>query len=123
MKLKLIPSYFGSYMLEFVFVIFILVVLSADVKTNQGPSNDVQTKSLSIIPLNIRSMRNKFEYKDNYLDCDIVCFTEFHLSDKVNDEMLILEVFGTFYRKDKTNHASGFLIFISNNVISSRLEV
>ena len=130
MKLKLISCYFGSYMqscilnIEFAFVIFLLVVLSDDVETNPGPSNDVQTSSLSILHLNIRSIRNKYEFiKDNYLDCDILCFTESHLSDNVNDELLILEGFSTFYRKDKTNHASGLLIYVSNNVISRRLEV
>ena len=130
MKLKLVSSYLGSYMqssilnLEFTFVIFLLVVLSGDVEINPGPSTDIQTSSLSIVHLNIRSIRNKIEFiKDSYLDYDILCFTESHLSDNVNDEMIILEGFSTFYRKDKTNHASGLLIYISNNVISRRLEI
>jgi hypothetical protein len=130
MKLKFLSSNLKSYMqssilnLEFTFVIFLLVVLSGNVEINPGPSTDVQTSSLSILHVNIRSIRNKIEYiKDNYLDYDILCFTETHLSATINNELLKLDGFSTMYRKDRTNHSSGLLIYTSNNIISSRLNV
>ncbi len=57
-----------------------LNLLSGDIETNPGPSINSDS-CLSIIHQNIRSVRNKLEYiQDNYLDFDILCLTETHLS-------------------------------------------
>ena len=102
---------------------FLLVLMSGDVEINPGPSTTADTQSISVLHLNIRSLRNKIEFiKDHFIEYDILCFTETHLSDTVTDDLLFIEGFSIFYRKDRTNHASGIMIYISNNVISRRLE-
>ncbi len=57
-----------------------LLLLAGDIELNPGPTND-SGGCLSIMHQNIRSIRNKMDYiKDNFLDFDILCFTETHLS-------------------------------------------
>ena len=128
-KIKLELCHVNSYMqssilnLEFALVIFLLVLMSGDVEINPGPSTTDGTRSISVLHLNIRSLRNKIEFiKDHFIEYDILCFTETHLSDTVTDDLLFIEGFSIFYRKDRTNHASGIMIYISDNVISRRLE-
>ena len=53
-----------------------LLLQAGDIETNSGPENRYD---LSIVHLNIRSIRNKIEYiTDNLLDFNILCFTETH---------------------------------------------
>lgn len=56
------------------YVILLLILLSGDVSENPGPGLDHsnQTDNLSILHLNIRSIRNKLEYiKDTFSDFNI----------------------------------------------------
>jgi len=104
------------------FLIHILLLLCGDVETNPGPVH-ASVDVLSILHLNIRSLRNKIEFiYDNFLDFDILCFTETHLDDRVSDESLqISEKFGSLYRKDRTNHGGGVAVYISSSVSHRRL--
>ena len=84
--------------MEFSLVVFFLVLLSGDVSANPGPENSLtssQTSNrLSILHLNIRSIRNKLEYiNENLIDFNVLCFTETHLDVNVNNEDIFIDGF------------------------------
>ena len=80
---------------------------------NQGHNNI--HNSLSILYTNIRSIRNKFDYFiENFLDFDILCFSEPHLDANITTESLIMSSkYDIPYRKDRTNHGGGLLMYLS----------
>ena len=82
-----------------------LMLLAYDIEQNPGPNNPRQAE-LSILHLNIRSIRNKIDYiKDNLLDFHILCFNETHLDQQImNDSLFLSDSFDEPYRKDGTNH-------------------
>jgi len=54
-----------------------LLLLSGDIELNPGPDY----KALSVLHLNVRSIRNKLDYvASNLCNFDILCFTETHLT-------------------------------------------
>ena len=101
---------------------------SGDIESNPGPSdpnNCSSSNALSILHLNIRSIRNKLEYIfDNFSDFDILCFTETHLDNQVTDNLLLSECSDfRIYRKDITSHSGGVSIFVRNTVhVKRRLD-
>lgn len=101
-------------------VVCLLVILAGDVETNPGPATAEQ--SVSLLHFNIRSIRHKLDYvKTNFLDFDILCFTETHLDSNIlTDELLLSENYNCPYRKDRTNHGSGILIYVLNTLIHKR---
>ena len=56
---------------------------------------------MTIFHLNIRSIRNKLDSILYLLDHDIVCFTETHLDDSINDDVLALPGYDVIIRKDR----------------------
>ena len=69
-----------------IFIILMVLLQADDIETNPGPET---IHDLSLLHLNIRSIRNKVEYiVDNFLDFQILCFTESHLNDNVCTDML-----------------------------------
>ena len=63
---------------HFALIISILLLLASDIEQNPGTPNFLS--DLSVLHLNIRSIRNKMEYIiDNFLDFEILCFSETHL--------------------------------------------
>ena len=112
--------------LEFSLVVFFLVLLSGYVSENPGPENSETSSqtsnSLSILHLNIRSIRNKLEYiNENLIDFNVLCFTETHLDVNINDEVIFIEGFNLVsYSKDVTAHSSELLVYVSNGLITSR---
>ena len=71
---------------HFCFIIVMLVLLAYDIDQNQGPNNLRHTE-LSILHLNIRSIRKKIDYiKDNLLDFHILCFSETHLDQQIMND-------------------------------------
>ena len=94
-----------------------LVLLSGDIELNPGP--DLNDGSVSILHCNTRSIRNKLDYiGDNFLDFEILCFTETHLDFTVpTDTILLSDSYDTPYRKDRTNHGGGILTYVSNQII------
>ena len=93
--------------------------MSGDIESNPGPTQHC----ISIIHSNIRSIRNKLEFiKNNLLDFDILCFTETHLDASIDSNSLSLSnAYDAPYRKDRTNHGGGLLIYLSTNIISQRM--
>ena len=69
----------------------------------------------------MRSIRNKLEYIiDNVCDFDCLCFTETHLDNSVdNANICLTSDFSILYRKDRTNHGVGILVYV-NNLIHKR---
>ena len=66
---------------NFIHVIALLLLLSGDVELNPGPDFDTNDDlgALSLIHLNIRSIRHKLDYIFKTLsDYGILCFTESH---------------------------------------------
>jgi exonuclease III len=110
--------------LEFSTTMFLLVVMSGDVEINPGPyESNVGPNCISILHLNIRSIRNKIDFiVDNLLDYDILCFTETHLTDNVRSESLTIDNYSNMYRKDVSAHSGGLLIYVPDNIISSRKD-
>ncbi|MCU7958324.1 MAG: endonuclease/exonuclease/phosphatase family protein, partial [gamma proteobacterium symbiont of Bathyaustriella thionipta] len=92
---------------------------SGDIETNPGPDN---IHELSILHLNIRSIRNKLDFiRDSFSDFDILCFSETHLDANVSTDTLFLSNFySTPYRKDRTNHGGGVLAYINSNLLHVR---
>ena len=111
--------------LEFSSVIVLLVLMSGDVAENPGPCENPTgiQNCLSIAHLNIRSIRTKLDYiKDFFLDFDILCFTETHLTNDITTESLLLDGFSDPFRLDKTAFSSGLLTYVSNKLVCKRLE-
>ncbi len=107
--------------LDYILFILKLISLSGDIESNPGPGFE-NIPCLSVIHQNIRSIRNKMDYiKDNYLDFDVLCFTETHLSDTFIDDQLSLDGFNQIYRKDVNSHSGGLLVYVSLNIISRRI--
>ena len=72
---------------------------------------------------NIRRVRNKLNFiRDEFLDFNILCFTETHLNNVVKDDFLCLsDSFDTPYRKDRTSHGDGILVYLNKDLVHSRV--
>lgn len=109
--------------IEFSVIALLLVIMSGDVQENPGPdlNTSAEHESLSVIHLNIRSIRNKLNYiKDSLLDFNILCFTETHLNHAILNEDLFLEGFQPIkFRKDVSAHSAGLLTYVSEGLIAA----
>ncbi len=77
----------------------------------------------SVLHQNIRSIRNKMEYiRDNFLDFNMLCFTETHLSADISNDHLHLDGFDQMFRKDLTAYSGGFLVYVGSNLRPKRNE-
>ncbi|MEW8546519.1 MAG: reverse transcriptase family protein, partial [Candidatus Thiodiazotropha sp.] len=107
-------------------VLLLLILLSGDVSENPGPDLDQsnQSDNLSILHLNIRSIRNKLEFvKDSLSDFDILCFSETHLTDNISNNDIHIEGFQPIsFRKDVSAHSSGLLIYVTESLLAVRLS-
>ena len=91
-----------------------------DIETIPGPST-LNHGPLSILHSNIRSIRNKLDFvKDFFFDFNIICFTETHLDPNVLTDSIMFEHFDSPYRKDRTNHGGGVLVYMSNDLLHKR---
>jgi hypothetical protein len=73
-------------------------------------TNNNVDKYISICNINIRSVRNKLHFLQNFADeYDILCVTESHLDVKINNDDLSLDFFSkTFIRKDRNSSGVDF---------------
>ena len=64
--------------IQFILILGILILLCNDIAENPGPETDhAVNNNLTILHLNVRSIRNKLDDICNYLeDCDTACFSE-----------------------------------------------
>ena len=103
-------------------IILTLLYLVFDIEQNQGPSSI--PADLSILHLNIRSIRNKTDFiKDNCLVFNILCFSETYLNPQIsNDNLLLPGAYDEPYRKDSTNHGGGLLFYLNTELVYSRRQ-
>ena len=92
----------------------ILLLLANDISENPGPA--LENRNLSILHLNVRSIRYRIDDICDYLeDCDIACFSETHLDCSICTSEIMIENYNEPYRKDRNNRGGGSL-FMSNQV-------
>ena len=103
--------------LDFKLLLLFLILEAGDVEKNPGPNTTEH--SLSIIHSNIRSIRNKFDFITEYfLDFDILCFAETHLDVNIlSDSLILTDKFDAPYRKDRSNHGGGLLVYLSHELV------
>ena len=104
----------------------LLILLPGDIETNPGPfiAQQNQSDCMSVLHLNIRSIRYKLDFiKDNFLDFDVLCFSETHLTNDISNELLELDGFLPPFRKDSTAHSGGLLIYISDKFVVKRRTI
>ena len=106
---------------QFFLLVLLLILQAGDVERNPGPLSSGKSLLLSILHCNIRSVRNTLNFiRDEFLDFNILCFTETHLNNVVKDDFLCLsDSFDTPYRKDRTSHGGGILVYL--DLVHSRV--
>ena len=110
--------YDSIYNIETASVVWLLLLMSGDIESNPGPVN-LREHSVSVLHCNIRSIRNKLI--DNFCDFECLCFTETHLDNNIaNADICLKKDFSIPYRKDRTNHGGGILVYINNNLLHKR---
>ena len=72
--------------------------------------------------IHCKKVRNKLEYVlDNFCDFDVICFTETHLDTTILNENLFLgNQYDPPYRKDRTSHGGGIIVYPSVGLIHKR---
>ena len=87
---------------------------------NPGPYNI--NNSLSILHSNIRSIHNKFDYiTENFLDFDILCFSDANITTESSKSRIMSSKYDIPYRKDRTNHGGGLLMYFSSELAYTRI--
>ena len=120
--------------INIVFLLFVLqfILIIGDVETHPGTynsnppvniTNNNVDKHISISNINIRSVRNKLHFLQNFADeYDILCVTESHLDVNINNDDLSLDFFSnTFIRKDCNNSGVGLLIYFKDDISVERV--
>ena len=117
-----------------IFLLFVLqtILIIGNVEMNPGPQSPNQLNSssyrtescISMCNMNIRSIRNKLDFCENFTDeFDIVTVTETHLSPSINNNELVLESFSpNIFRKDRNNSGGGILIYTKDDIAVFRKE-
>ena len=71
------------------FIMLTLILIALDIEQNPGPPNI--SADLLILHKNLRSIRNKIDFiEDNFLDFNIMCFSETHLDPSISSHNLFL---------------------------------
>ena len=87
-------------------------------------TNNNVDKYISICNINIRSIRNKLHFLQNFADeYDILWITESHLDVNINNDDLLLDFFSkTFIRKDRNNSGGGLLAPVSQKLVNRTIS-
>lgn len=125
-SLFLLQSVNPNIDIVFLFFVLHLILIIGNIETNPGPcemkeSNTpltVNEKTISICTLNIRSIRNKLKFLDNFSDeFDILALTETHLDPNICDKDIELNSFSNkIIRKDRNNFGGGLLIYVKDDI-------
>ena len=95
----------------------LILLLANDISENPGP----YSSDFTIFHLNTRSIRYKIENLVDYVDSsDILCFTETHLDNTVLTEDLMIDNYETPFRRDRTNHGGGVMIYYKTGLAVKR---
>ena len=118
--------------INIVFLLFVLyfILIIGNVELNPGPNQNDESNTplinmdnyLTICNINIRSIRNKIEFLQNFTEeFDIVTVTETHLCPNILDRDLELESFSqNIIRKDRNNSGGGVLIYTKDDLVVNR---
>ena len=111
------------YFILYFYVIWLLILLAGDVQLNPGPISQENAFLLSILHCKVRSIRNKLDFiRNECLDFNIICFTETHLNYIITNDFLDLsDSFDEPYRKDRTSHGGGILVYLNKDIVHSRI--
>ena len=105
-----------------VLFLLLLLLLAGDVETIPGPLNHDANHTLEVFHLNVRSVRHKLSYLSDVLsDYHVVCFTETHLDDNVNNVDLIWNNYHVPVRKDRNCFGGGIMIYVSKHLAFKRI--
>ena len=104
------------------FLLFVLnfILLIGNIESNPGPSSSISEnstvdRSITLCNLNIRSIRNKTEFLQNFAeDFDILFLTETHLDERIDNCDILLDSFSN--RKDRSNAGGGLLIYAKQDI-------
>ena len=104
-------------------IVWLLILQAVDVEMNPGPIVSDKSDLLSLLHCNLRSIRNKLNFiREEFLDFNVICFTETHLNESITQENLFLsDSFDEPYRKDRTNHGGGILVYLNKDLAHSRV--
>ena len=112
---------FFFFNFQFMQVMCILLLEAGDIERNPGPGTD---NVVSVLHLNVRSIRNKIKYKQDNSRTLIfygVFFSETHLDLNVSSDLLcISNSYSKPYRKDRNCHGGGLLMYINSNPLHRR---
>ena len=113
-------------------ILFVLhfLLLVGNIESNPGPEyayisstplsavDILSDKSISICNINIRSIRNKINFLQNFVDeFDIIVLTETHLDNSIENRDIELDSFDKNpQRKDRTNSGGGLLIYSKEDI-------
>ena len=90
------------------FLIQLLLHLAGDVHPNNGPKNTSKITELSIIHVNVRSLRNKSDIlARDATNHDIITISETWLSDRVDNDEISIAGFQQPIRRDRPNDPPG----------------
>ena len=122
--------------INIVFLLYVLhfLLLIGTVHPNPGPMTDVgqnisfsnstlsSENYISICSINIRSIRNKLEFLNNFFEeFDLLAVSESHIDKDVSDNDLKLDSFSpSIIRKDRNNYGGGVMIYAKNEIILTR---
>ena len=90
------------------FPIEFLLHLAGDVQPNPGPKNTSKITELSIIRVNVRSLRNKSDIlARDATNHDIITISETWLSDRVGNDEISIAGFQAPIRRNRPNDPPG----------------
>jgi hypothetical protein len=114
------------------FILFVLhfILLIGNIESNPGPYpayisstplsalDILSDKFISICIINIRSIRNKINFLQNFVDeFDIIVLTETHLDNSIENRDIELDSFDKNpQRKDRTNSGGALLIYSKEDI-------
>jgi hypothetical protein len=109
----------GIQVIDIIFLLFALqyILIIGNVEVNPGPElinhSSVSDNSISICNINIRSVRNKLDFLNNFTDeFDIIAVAETHLHPNISNNDIEIDSFSKhIIRKDRNNAGGGLLIY------------
>jgi hypothetical protein len=97
-----------------------------NIETNPGPEiprssssqNDIIDKTTTLFNLNIRSLRNKIDFRNDFAeDFDILLLTGTHIDDRIDECDILLESFSNIIQRQDTTNADGGLLINAKDTI------
>ncbi|PJE78081.1 hypothetical protein CI610_02987 [invertebrate metagenome] len=104
-------------------VTLIILLIAGDIHPNPGPNSNSSsaTSVISLLHLNIRSLRNKVQHLCSLTDdVDIVCITETHLDNSIPNSDINISGFSEPFRKDRNMFGGGVAIYFSESLVAKR---